>query len=405
MAFNLNKFKLKKIPYLDAVKNMMKNNKQPQFKSHIPIKKEDTLIIEKLPGYFLIGALLISLFFFFDIIKPFLAVIFIAAVLVIVFYPLYRKFVSLLGGRDRLAAFLSCLIVVLVIVIPLILFSLLLTNEALDTYKIISVKIDAGALNKYFQWSQGGFFFDLKTQIDGYLGPYLSPILNVNDFNVKQTIIDAAQNLSSFLLNQTTNILASLWNFMFNFVLFLFSLYYFFKDGDLIMEKLGHISPLPNIYEKELFGKMDSMVKAIILGVFLTAIAQGFIGGIGFAIAGISNPIFWGTAIAMASFIPVVGTGLVWVPAALLLVIFGNYWGALFLTIWGFLVIGTVDNFLRPYLIGGKAKTHPLLTFFVILGGLFSMGLIGIIVGPIVLMFVMSLLHIYEAEYTKVLKK
>jgi predicted PurR-regulated permease PerM len=165
------------------------------------------------------------------------------------------------------------------------------------------------------------------------------------------------------------------------------------------------LSPLPKVYEDELFGKMDSMVKAIVFGVFLTAIAQGLVGGVGFAISGISNPIFWGTAIAVASFIPVVGTGLVWVPAAIILVIFGNYWAALFLAIWGFLVIGTVDNFLRPYLIGGKAKTHPLLTFFVILGGLFTMGLIGIVVGPVVLMFVMSLLHIYEAEYTKVLKR
>jgi len=406
MVFNLNKLKLKKLgkhPYIESVKGMFK--KQRQFESKIPSKKEDAFILEKLPGYFLLAALLLSLYFFFDIIKPFLAVIFLAAVLVIVSYPVYRKVLKGVGGRERLASFISCLGVILIIVVPVILFVLLLTNEAVDTYKIISVKIEAGALNKYFMWSEGGFFYDLKQQLDSYMGPYLAPIFNVEDFNVKQTILDAAQGLSTFLVDQTGKILASIWGFLFNFILFLFSLYYFFKDGDRLMKRLGHLSPFPKAYEDELFAKMDSMVKAIVFGVFLASIAQGLVGGVGFAIAGISNPIFWGTAIAVASFIPLVGTGLVWVPAVIVLIIFGNYWQALFLVLWGILVIGTIDNFVRPYLIGGKAKTHPLLTFFVILGGLFSMGLIGIIVGPVVLMFVMSLLHIYEAEYTKVLKR
>ncbi|MFA6992317.1 MAG: AI-2E family transporter, partial [Candidatus Gracilibacteria bacterium] len=385
-------------------KNLLK--KQQQFKSQIPAhKKEDLLIIEKLPGYFLLGALLVSLYFLFGILKPFLSVIFISGVLAVAFYPIYKRILRAVNGRERLSSFFTCLLVVIIIILPLLLFSFLLTNEAIDTYKIISVKIESGVFDKYFEWKNGGFFYDMKQQIDSYLGPYISPIFNVEDFDVKQKILDASQGISSFLLKQTTNVVASIWSFLFNFILLLFSLYYFFKDGDKLIEKLGHLSPLPYVYEGELFRKMDSMIKAIIFGVFLTAVVQGLVGGIGFAIAGVSNPIFWGTAIALASLVPVVGTGMVWMPAALVLVIFGNYWAALFLAIWGFLVIGTVDNFLRPYLIGGKAKTHPLLTFFVILGGVFTMGLKGIIVGPVVLMFMLSLLHIYEAEYTKVLKK
>jgi len=147
------------------------------------------------------------------------------------------------------------------------------------------------------------------------------------------------------------------------------------------------------------------MIKAIVLGVFLTSIIQGFIGGIGFAIAGISNPVFWGSAMAFFSLVPMVGTAVIWVPTAIILLILGNWGLALFIFLWGFFAVGTVDNFVRPYLIGGKAHTYPLMTFLVVLGGVLTMGLKGVIIGPIVLMVLMSFLHIYEAEYGKVLKK
>lgn len=357
----------------------------------------DTLIINKLPGYFLIFCLIISFYFLFKILWPFLAVIFIAAVLAITFYPLYKRVLNIFNGWSRLASLFTCLIVILVTVAPLTFFIILMTNEAVNTYEVVQEKVDSGVFDKYLQWGSGGFFYDLKKEVD--------LIVDLDKFDLKKTVVDFAQSFSSLLVSQTGSLLKSVSDLLLNLVIMLFAMFYFFKDGEKIVKRVGALSPLPSLYESELFGKISAMVKAIIIGVFLTAIIQGAIGGIGFAIAGISNPVFWATAMAFFSLVPIFGTALIWLPAAIIMAILGSYFAAIFIFLWGLLIVSSVDNFARPYLIGGKAHTYPLLTFFVILGGLWTMGFKGIIVGPLVLMVLMSFLHIYEIEYTKLLKK
>ncbi len=355
------------------------------------------LIIEKLPGYFLLLCLTIVFIFLIYIIRPFLTVIFVGAVLVIAFYPIYRKFNKWFKGWNRLASFISCLLVIIVTIVPLAIFVLLLTGEAFDTYQVIQMKIESGVFDKYLQWEDGGIFYDLKKNVE--------PVVDLDNIDIKKNIIEIAKSLSTFLVSQTANLVKGISGIVLSLIVMLFTMYYFFKDGDKLVKKFGSLSPLPSVYEEELFRKITSMVKAVIFGVFLTAIAQGLIGGIGFAIAGISNPVFWGTAIAFFSLVPVVGTAIIWVPAAIILAILGSWGAALFLLLWGVFAIGIVDNVLRPFLIGGKAHTYPLMTFLVILGGVMMMGLKGVIIGPLVLVILMSFLHIYEAEYKRVLKK
>lgn len=389
--------KLGKFPTIGSVKKFIK---ETSFQSKIPKAKEQALILEKLPGYFLIFATLIAMYFLLDLLKPFLSVLALSAVLVIAFYPVFKwilKYVKYKG----LASALSCLFVVIVIIVPLILFTLLLANEAANTYTSIREQVDSGTFDQYLEWKKGGIFYDMKSQFETFINPFV----DVESLDLKKNIVNSAQALSSYLFKQASNILATIFSSVFSFVLMMFAMYYFFKDGDELMKRLGALSPLPTVYETELFRKMDSMVKAILIGVFLTAVAQGFVGGIGFTIAGVSNPIFWGTAIGFFSFVPIFGTAAIWVPASIILAVMGSYGAAIFIFLWGFFAVGTVDNFVRPYLIGGRAKTYPLITFFVILGGIFTMGLKGIIFGPLILMVVMSLLHIYEIEYKKVLKK
>lgn len=386
---------MKKISYADLVKKFMK--KAQPFRSHLPKEREDAFIIEKLPGYFLLFGIVIVLYYLFAILRPFIAVIFFAAVLTVVFYPVYKFILRKLSGHKRTSSFLTCLLVILVIILPVSSFVIMLSAEAVDTYQVVSAKIESGVFDKYLQWEDGGFFYDLKQQVD--------PFVDIKELDVKENILKGAQTLSTFIFDQTTNLLKGIGGLLMNFVIMLFAMFYFFKDGEVLVARLGFLSPLPSIYEGEFFRKMNSMVKAIVFGVFLTAIIQGFVGGIGYAIVGISNPVFWGTFIAFFSLVPMVGTAAVWMPTVVVLAILGEYWQALFIGIWGMMVIGTVDNFIRPYLIGGKANTYPLATFFVILGGIWTMGLKGIIVGPLVLMLLLSLLHIYEAEYRKVLKK
>ena len=367
----------------------LKNNK-----SSVP---QQSLIVEKLPGYFLLACLLVAFYYLFKILAPFLTVLFTAAVLAITFYPVYRWAKKFLKGWERTASFLTCLFVILVTVAPVTFFMIMLAGEGISTYEVIQQKVESGVFDKYLQWEDGGVVYEFKKQVES--------VVDLGAVDVKQNVIRLAQDLSTFLVSQTGSFLSSISNMLFNFFIMLFAMFYFFKDGTKIVDKVGVISPLPSSHESELFAKMGSMVKAIVVGVFLTAVLQGVVGGIGFAIAGISSPIFWGTAIALFSMVPLVGTAFVWVPASIILVVLGSYGSALFLFIWGVFVIGSVDNIARPFLIGGKAHVYPLLTFFVILGGVWTMGFKGVIVGPLVLMALMSLLHIYEAEYQKVLKK
>ncbi|MFH1284462.1 MAG: AI-2E family transporter [Candidatus Peregrinibacteria bacterium] len=366
-------------------------------KANLKAKFGDALIIDKLPGYFLILCLGAAFAFLLYILWPFITVIFLAAVLTVAFYSVYKFILRIFRGWMRLSSLVSCILVVLLVIVPLGIFVVLLAGEAYSTYLAIKEKIDSGVFDKFFQWNDGGFFYELKKRID--------PVIDLNSIDFKKSIIDVAQGLSTFLVSQTAVLVKEISSIVMKLVIMVFAMFYFFKDGRKIVDKIGSLSPLPTVYEVELFKKIGTMVKAVVLGVFLTSIVQGIVGGIGFAIAGVSNPVFWGTAIAFFSLVPVVGTALIWVPAAIILAVLGDYGSALFVFLWGLLVVGSIDNFIRPYLIGGKARTYPLMTLLVVLGGVLTMGLKGVVIGPLVLMILMSFLHIYESEYGKVLKK
>ncbi|MFH1533833.1 MAG: AI-2E family transporter [Nitrospirota bacterium] len=355
------------------------------------------LIIEKLPGYFLLVCMLLALGLIGYILSPFLTEILIAAFLVVAFYPVYKKLNKWFRGLSGLASFVSVLLLVILVLAPLSVVILLITSEASDAYQIIQTKVESGVFDKYFQWSDGGYFYELKKQIQ--------PVIDLDSIDLKQMIVDSAQSVSTWLVGQTGGILKGVGSLVLGLVVLILSMYYFFKDGDKLVSRVGKLSPLPIVYEKELFTKIRQMVKAIMFGVFLTSIAQGILGGIGFAIVGISNPVFWGTAMAFLSLVPVVGTALIWGPAAIVMATLGSYGAALFLVLWGLFLVGTIDNFLKPYLIGNRAHTYPLMTFLVVLGGIIVMDLKGVILGPIMLVILMSFLHIYEAEYKRVLKK
>lgn len=374
----------------------MKNSSR---KATINAPLSRALILEKLPAYFLVFCLAVAIYFLMYFLSPFLTVIFIGIVLTVAFYPIYKVLLRWFRGWSRLASLTSCILTLIVILAPLALIVLLLTSEAVSTYHLIQQKIESGVFDKYFQYFQlgeGGFLSNLKAQ--------LAPVIDIGSLDVKKTIIEWAQSLSGFLVSQTTNLVKEISLILFSIVVLMFSMFYFFKDGPKLVKRLGELSPLPSSYEGPLFSKIGSMINAIIFGVFLTAIVQGALGGIGFAIVGIPNPIFWGAIMAFCSLLPLFGTGIIWVPAAIILAILGNYGGCIFLFIWGTILVGTIDNFLRSYLIGGKAHTSPLLTFLVVLGGVMTMGLKGVLLGPLALMLVMSFVEIYESEYKKALK-
>lgn len=178
----------------------------------------------------------------------------------------------------------------------------------------------------------------------------------------------------------------------------LFVLFFLLRDHDKIISAIRHILPLSRSQEDRILTEVEQVSKSAVMGSFLTAIAQGLAGGIGMWLAGFPG-LFWGTMMGFASFIPVVGTALIWIPAAAYLFLTGDMTWAIFLTAWSVVIVGSIDNLLRPLLMQGSAGMNTLMIFFSLLGGLHLFGLIGLIYGPLIFAVTMVLFNIYEEEF------
>ena len=356
---------------------------------------EKILKLHHIPAYFLIFALVVTFYFLFVSLQPFFTVIVFAGVLAAAFYPIYRRI--LLGVKhSALAAVLSCIIVTLIIVIPLVIIFFLLASEAVNAYTSIQIKVNSGFFDPILKWKPGSFVYDAYR--------HYFPDLRLSDVDLSAQITTFAQTVSTFLIEQTQAFVSGIFGFLISFLIMAVTLFYFFKDGDHIAQRILELSPLPIKYEKRLLTHLHRMTKATLYGTFLTAIIQGVVGGVGFAIAGVEQPVLWGSVMAFFALLPYVGTGFVWLPASIILLATGHTGSAIFLFLWGVLIVGTIDNFLRPYFVGKGIITNSLLTFLVILGGVIVWGFPGVVFGPLVLTMLTALLEIYEKEYGSVLK-
>lgn len=353
------------------------------------------LRLHHVPAYFLMISLLVALYFLYRTLEPFFTVIVFAAVLAAAFHPLYKKILQWVK-RPIVASLLACLIVTLLIVVPLIVVFLLLSSEAVNAYTIIQMKLNSGFLDPLFRWNTGGFLYDLYQK-------YL-PGLNLSHVDLSGQITGIAQQISTFLIEKTQMFVSGLLGFFMSFLIMGVTLFYFFKDGEVIAQKILSLSPLPKIYEKKMLSHLHLMTRATLYGTFLTAIVQGVVCGIGFALSGLGQPVLWGTVTAFFALLPYIGTGFVWIPGSIILFALGHTGSAIFLFLWGMFIVGTIDNFLHPYLVGNSMQSDTLLTFLCVLGGILVWGFPGVVFGPLVLTMLMALIEIYQQEYHPMLK-
>jgi len=264
----------------------------------------------------------------------------------------------------------------------------------------------------------------IQTQVEGYdiedihllpemvrdsvVGDFLnkmeqySPITRVD---LVDSVSSATKAVGTFVVSQTTNVAKKVSVILLDLFILLISLFYFIKDGTKIALYVRSIMPLPSRYQKVLFHQLSTISKAIILGIFGAAIMQGAVAGVGYWIAGVENSVFWGTITAFLSIVPYLGAALIWIPITIVLFITGHWLAGIFMIAWGVAVVSTVDNIVKPYLIGGTAHMYPLLTLFVILGSIFTIGFKGLILGPFALILALTFLHIYKLEYKDVLNE
>jgi len=346
------------------------------------MKKEHIFLI------FILLLASLSFYYLYQILSPFLASIVWAILLAIAFYPLFLKLLHLLKKKKGLSALAMTLFVVLVIVLPAGLLMISLANEVIDFYHHLDEMIKTGRLQSYL--NRIGELPLLKGALER-LKQYVD-LSQADPFNF---LLKNVQQISAFLFNQTSNLLKSISTFIVGFFFTLLSLYYLFKDGDHLLNRLKEIVPLPAKESELIIQRFKEMVSATIYGGILIAIIQGILGGLSFWVLGLASPIFWGTAMAFLSFIPMGGTALIWIPASIFLFIQGAFLKGIILLGLGTLLIGMIDNLLRPLFVSARTNIHPLLLFLSVLGGIQAFGMIGLVAGPLIMTLSLTLIEIY----------
>ena len=209
-------------------------------------------------------------------------------------------------------------------------------------------------------------------------------------------MLDALGGVSGFIVRNTTSVLANIGEAGFHFVLMLLTMYYLFKDGDGLMERLRDSISLPDDRATSMLKHITDVIRATIYGGLVVAFVQGTLGGLLFLILGVRSPVFWGAVMGFLSLIPFLGAFLVYIPAALIFIVGGSYIKGLVLLIFGIGVVSQIDNFLRPLLISGRTEMHPLLLFFSIAGGLSVFGLLGLVMGPVIAAIFVAIFDLYR---------
>ena len=343
-------------------------------------------------AFVLILVLAVSLLFL-AVAWPFLKPLLLGAMLAGLCTPLYDWIARLVRGRGSLAAILTLLLLFLLVAGPISAFVGIVVAQAMNVS------------DQAIPWVQQHFgpgttfnAHDWLVQRFPALAPYVP-----EQTQILETVGRAAKATGAFLVASATTFTAGTAAFLLNLFVMLYAMFFFFRDGKKIVEKIFYYMPLSHEDEMVLLERLTSVTRATIKGTVVIGIIQGTLAGLGFWVAGIDGSAFWGTIMAILSIVPGIGPALVWVPAVIYLFITGQTLTATLLLAWCAGVVGTIDNILRPRLVGKDAKMPDLLILIGTLGGLFLFGPIGFIVGPIVCGLFLTVWEIYGATFKDIL--
>ena len=334
---------------------------------------------KKLYHYVLIGLFLGLLYLAFLVIRPYLTYLVLALILSYLLHPVYkhlaRKF-----GRKELASILLILLVLVVIILP----SVFLVNTL--------VKQSVSAYNTF-------------TDLEVSNPEFIDNLLHQFGWDPDLALQRIAKEVKDFVVINAPNIIGGIASVSLGLFIMFFFMYYAFLDGDRWMQLLRENLPLEPEHRERLFNRMGSITSAVVYGQFLTAVIQGSLGGLMFLVFGIPNPIFWGVIMIILSFLPFLGTPLIWAPAGIIEIIQGNYVSGIGILVIGLIVVMNVDNIIRPYLISSRDKLNPVLVLLGVLGGLHLFGFIGILLGPLLLALLQTVIELFRERPPKHVEK
>ncbi|QBL08643.1 AI-2E family transporter [Rheinheimera sp. D18] len=340
--------------------------------------------------YVLIIALLLALYASYLLVAPYVGAIVLAFVLSLLCFPVHQYIERKIPGKPNLVASLSCLLLVVVILVPASLVFIAIVQQGIVFTKQSYHWLSTGGAEQLMQHGAVQRTLDYVNQI--------SPAGEISGESIVKQLTEFSSGFGKELLNFSTQLVGDITGLIFGFVLMLFILFFLLRDHEKIVNSLHWIIPLSRSQEEALLSEAKTVARSAVIGSFLTAIAQGVAGGIAIAIVGLPG-LFWGTMMAFASFIPAVGTALIWIPACVYLLLTGDWPWALFLAIWGVVVVGSIDNVLRPLLMQGSSGMSTLLIFLSLIGGIQLFGLIGVIYGPIIFALTIVLIRLYTIEF------
>lgn len=328
----------------------------------------------------LVVALLVALYLCWLMLRPFVDVLLWAVVLVAVFMPVHRRLLARIGSAPASAA-LSTVLVLVTILAPATFITIAVVRELGQ----VASTLGSGE-------AQLAKLAPLLDRVQGWV-----PWVNLRELGSSDVLLKQVQELSGTLANRTLGVVGGVASAIIQTFLVVFTMFYVFRDVDAIRRAAFDVLPLERGQSRVIVERTKEVLTASVYGVLVIAAVQGVLGGAMFAVLGLHSPLLWGVVMFLLSMIPMAGAFLVWVPAAVLLAVTGEWGKAIILTAWGLLVIGTIDNFLRPRLVGNRARLHELLIFFSVLGGLDVFGVLGIVLGPVTVALTLAVFDVVRA--------
>ena len=319
------------------------------------------------------------------ILWPFYGTILWGTVIALLFAPLYRCLLPRCRQRRTLAALATLLAVLVLVVLPLTLITAALTREAAGVYQ----RLQSGELNPTL------YFRGVFDALPGWITALLDRFGLVDFATLQQRVTVALTQGSQFIATHALAIGQDTFMFVLDLFITLYLAFFLIRDGEHLARDLRHALPLPSAQRQELFDKFAVVIRATVKGNLLVAALQGLLGGLAFWFLGVDGALLWAVLMAFLSLLPAVGAGVVWVPVALYFFVTGALWQGLALTAWGVLVIGLVDNLLRPLLVGKDTRLPDYLVLISTLGGMSVMGINGFVLGPAIAAMFVAVWHIY----------
>lgn len=328
------------------------------------------------------------------VLEPFIVAILTGLVLAYFFYPVFKRLNKKIKNKN-LTAFIMSLVIIILLAVP----TIFIIKETADEARLFYITAKAKLFN--------GNIFDVECPdpTTAVCQAILSTKKFISQPEVRSYIESGIAKFSEFVLDEASDLVLSLPRIFVSLFVVFFVCFYAILEGRNWVKKIKNLLPIKKKYQKEIFVKIDNISHGVIYGSVFIALIQGALGGIGFFIFGVNSPILFGILMSIFALIPLVGTGIIWAPAAFMMMLEGYIEGetsllvrGIGLALYGLLIISTVDNILKPRLIGKSTGVHPVVVLLGVLGGISLLGFIGFVVGPIILSLFIAFLEIYERE-------